>query len=148
MFCLRSRVDGSTTARWVLSKYAASLWSYGDRALMRRGLAHRLTWLPVLLLSMPSVALAGQQVGENSAYAREMGFRMRFYYVSAGNGTGQIEYICQAFPGTTASTSTASAVWQVRKFVYDSSNRISTIDFAGPNDAFDQVCDNRASLSY
>ena len=115
---------------------------------MRRGLAQGSMLLLILWMSMPSVAFAGQQVGENSAYAREMGFRARFFYVTSGNGIGAMEYICRAFPGTTASNSTASAVWQVQKFVYDSSNRISTIDFAGPDDGFNQVCDNRTSLSY
>ena len=104
--------------------------------------------LLTLWMTMPSVAFAGKGVGEDAAYAREMGFRARFFYVAAGNGASQIEYICRAFPGTTASSSTANAVWQVQKFVYDSSNRISTIDFAGPDDGFNQICDNRTSLSY
>ena len=99
------------------------------------------------LLWMTSVH-AGQQVGENSDYAREMGFEQRFFYVAAGNGTGQVEYICKAFAGMNSNDDTAAAIWQVQKFVYDSSNRISTIAFAGDNDGFDQVCDNRASLNY
>lgn len=91
---------------------------------------------------------AGKIVGEDAAYAREMGFRQRFFYVASGNGTSQIEYVCRAFPGTNASSSTGNAVWQVQRFTYDSSNRISTIDFAGLDDAYNQSCDNRASLSY
>jgi len=91
---------------------------------------------------------AGKQVGEDSAYAREVGFEQRFFYVSGGNGDGQIEYICRAFPGVGDSDNTAAAVWQVQRFTYDSSNRISTIAFAGDDDAYGQSCDNRASLDY
>lgn len=86
--------------------------------------------------------------GEQPTYARETGFEMRFFYVSGGNGDGQIEYICQAFPGTTGSDSTAASVWQVKRFTYDSSNRVSTIAFAGDDDAYTQICDNRTSLDY
>ena len=100
------------------------------------------------LLAHAPIAFAGQGVGENSAYAREMGFEQRFFYVSGGNGDGQVEYICRAFPGTFASSSTASAVWQVQRFTYDSSNRISTIAFAGDDDGFNQICDSRTSLDY
>jgi hypothetical protein len=100
------------------------------------------------LLILSSSAYAGKIVGEDASYAREMGFEAKFFYVASGDGAGQIEYICRAFPGTTASSSTANAVWQVQRFTYDSSNRISTIAFAGDDDAFNQICDNRTSLDY
>lgn len=100
-----------------------------------------------LSLSLHS-AEAGKIVGEESSYAREQGVRQRFFYVASGNGESQVEYICRAFPGTTASSSTANAVWQVQRFTYDSSNRVSTIDFAGVDDAYNQVCDSRVSLTY
>ena len=93
-------------------------------------------------------AEAGKIVGETSTYAREQGFRTRLFYVSAGDGAGQVEFICKTFPGLFAGNSTANAVWQVRRFTYDSSDRVSTILFAGEDDAYNQVCDNRASLSY
>ena len=95
-----------------------------------------------------TICYAGQQVGEESSYAREMGMEQRFFYVASGNGQNQIEYICKAFPGTTGSGSTASSVWQVQRFTYNSSNQISTIAFAGDDDAYNQICDNRASLDY
>src|SRR3990167_4669575 len=91
---------------------------------------------------------AGKGVGEDAAYAREMGFEARFFYVSGGNGDGQIEFICRAFPGTIGSDDVNDDVWQVQKFVYDSSNRISTIAFAGDDDAFNQICANRTTLNY
>lgn len=92
---------------------------------------------------------AGKGVGEDAAYAREMGFEQRFFYVAVGSdGENQFEYICRAFPGTTASSSTANAVWQVQRFTYDTSDRISTIAFAGDDDAYNQVCANRTTLDY
>lgn len=102
----------------------------------------------LVILSSYNTVEAGKGVGEDAAYAREMGFESRFFYVASGNGVNQIEYICRAFPGTTASSSTADAVWQVQRFTYDSSNLISTIAFAGDDDAFNQICDSRASLDY
>ena len=91
---------------------------------------------------------AGKGVGEESAYAREMGFEQRLFYVASGNGVDQIEYICRAFPGTIGSDDVNDDVWQVQRFVYDSSNRISTIAFAGDDDAFNQICANRTTLNY
>ena len=99
------------------------------------------------VMFLPS-AWAGKLVGEEAGYIREQGVEQRFFYVAAGNGAGQIEYICRAFPGTTGSKDTSSSVWQVQRFTYDSSNRISTIAFAGSDDRYDQICDNRTSLSY
>ena len=94
-------------------------------------------------------AEAGKIVGETSTYAREQGFRTRLFYVTAGSdGAGQVEYICKTFPGLFAGNSTANAVWQVRRFSYDTSDRVSTILFAGTDDAYNQVCDDRTSLSY
>src|SRR3990167_9481775 len=81
---------------------------------------------------------AGKGVGEDAAYAREVGFETIFFYKSGGNGDGQIEYICRAFPGTIGSDDTADDVWQVQRFTYDSSDRVSTMAFAGDDDAFTQ----------
>ena len=104
--------------------------------------------LGLLLLASTEMVIAGKGVGEDAAYAREMGFESRFFYVASGNGEGQIEYICRAFPGTTGSDETATSVWQVQRFTYDSSNRLSTIAFAGDDDAYTQVCANRVTLNY
>ena len=100
------------------------------------------------LLSIPRPVEAGKGVGEDAAYAREMGFESRFFYVSGGNGDGQGEYICRALPGTTGSDATSSAVWQVQRFYYNSSNLLTRISFAGDDDAYASICDNRTSLSY
>lgn len=115
---------------------------------MRSGGLERLILLTGLLASSP-LAFAGQQLGENSAYAREMGFETRLFYVASGSdGENQVEYICKAFPGTTASSSTANAVWQVQRFSYNSTNQLTRISFAGDDDAYTQICDNRTSLNY
>ena len=115
---------------------------------MRGGLVGLTLALLTLSLTSTPRALAGQQAGENSAYAREQGKSYRFYYVSGGNGDGQVKYICRAFPGMTQNDNIAAAVWQVQRFTYDSSNRISAIAFAGDDDGYGQICDNRASLDY
>lgn len=103
--------------------------------------------LGLLVLTAPP-SHAGPFVGETSVYARESGFEQHFFYGTSGNANGKIEYICRAFPGTTGSDSTASAVWQVQLLTYNSSGNLTDMEFAGDDDKFDQVCDNRASLNY
>lgn len=56
---------------------------------------------------------------------------------------GLVEYIGFAKPGT----STSSASWQIKKMVYSGTNVISIL-FADGDLNFDNVWDNRASLSY
>lgn len=102
----------------------------------------------LVLTAPPSVVEAGKGVGEDAAYAREMGMEQRFFYVAAGDGIGQIQYICRSFPGTTGSDDVNDDVWQVQRFTYDSSNRLSTIAYAGDDDAYNQICANRATLNY
>lgn len=92
----------------------------------------------------PPPVFAGQQLGEDSVYAREMGKDKLLFYVAAGNGIGQVEYLCEADPGKASS----AAAWRIQKFVYDSSNRLSTIRWAGGSDDQNDICDDRASLSY
>lgn len=93
-------------------------------------------------------ASAGQQVGEESSYSRKMGFETKIYYGSSGGADGQPEYICKAFPGVNGSDSTASSVWQVARLTYDADGNVTDIEYAGDDDAFSSVCDNRASLNY
>ena len=89
-------------------------------------------------------AIAGPYVGEQPVYSRDQGWEDRYFYVASGNGVGQVEYHCRA----QYNTATSAASWSVRRFTYDSSNRVSVVEWAGGNDAFNQVCDNRATLSY
>ena len=104
--------------------------------------------LLLLALTVPLSLQAANFPGEQPTYARETGFEQRFFYVSGGNGDEQIEYICRAFPGTIGSDDVSDDVWQVQRFTYDSSNRISTIAFAGDDDAYNQVCASRTVINY
>ena len=65
-------------------------------------------------------------------------------YVASGNGAGKEEYVGYAEPGS----ADASAVWQIQKLVYDSNNKISTVRYADGDLKFNNIWDNRASLSY
>ena len=103
-------------------------------------------WL-LLVLAVPTLAWAGNFPGEQPAYIREVGLEQKFFYGTSGNADGQVEYICRAFAGTTGSDDTSSSVWQVQRFTYGT-NGITDIEFAGDDDAFNQICDNRASLNY
>ena len=112
---------------------------------MRRGQAS----LTVLLaLTCAPLAYAGNFPGEQPAYAREVGQEQKFYYGSSGGADGQVEYICRAFSGTTGSDATSSSVWQVQRFTYNSGGQLTEIEFAGDDDAYTQICDNRVSLNY
>ena len=98
----------------------------------------------VLISSWALSATAGNFPGEQPVYSRDQGRQTLLFYVSGGNGDGKVEYICTADSGV----ATTTARWQISKLAYDNSNRVSTITWAGGNDAFDQVCDSRASLTY
>src|SRR3990167_7798957 len=82
----------------------------------------------VLCLSLDALVIspseAGKGVGEDASYAREMGFEQRLFYVASGDGAGQVEYICRAFPGTLGSDDVSDDVWQVQRFTYDASDRV------------------------
>ena len=45
-------------------------------------------------------------------------------------------------------TATATAAWQIKKFAYDASSNLTSVKWAGGNEAFGGIWDNRASLSY
>ena len=98
----------------------------------------------VLISSFALTSQAGNFPGEQPVYSRDQGRQSLLFYVSGGNGDGKVEYICTADSGVASS----AARWQISRLTYDSSDRVSTIAWAGGNDAFDQICDNRASLTY
>ena len=105
--------------------------------------------LLTLYLTAPPLGHAANFPGEQPTYARETGFETRLFYVAAGSdGENQVEYICNAFPGTTGSDATSSSVWQVRRFYYNTSDQLTRISFAGDDDAYTFICDNRVSLSF
>lgn len=53
-------------------------------------------------------------------------------------------YIGKVTPGSVGNT--PSAIWQIKKIT--TSGTITTISFADGNDSYDNIWDNRASLSY
>ncbi|MBF0371246.1 MAG: hypothetical protein HQL52_17495 [Magnetococcales bacterium] len=62
----------------------------------------------------------------------------------AYNGNNDPEYVGQAIPGST----TGDAVWQVKRITYDGNQNPTVIEFAGVAASFNQVWDDRASLTY
>ena len=55
-----------------------------------------------------------------------------------------IEYFGKANIGTL----TSDALWQIKKLSYDSNQNITTVEWADGDIAFNNVWDDRASLSY
>ncbi len=53
-------------------------------------------------------------------------------------------YFGKATPGTP----TGEARWQIRKMEYDANSNLTAIKWADGNQSFDNVWDNRTSLSY
>ena len=64
----------------------------------------------------------------------------RFAYDASGN----LEYEGWAVPGS----ATSDGVWCIRKHTYDASNRVTLSQYADGNTAFDNVWDDRATLTY
>ena len=55
-----------------------------------------------------------------------------------------ISYFGSASPGS----ATSSSKWQIRRQTKDSQGRTTKIEFAAQKASFDQVWDNRATLTY
>ena len=87
---------------------------------------------------------AGNFPGEQPVYGRDQGRTTLLFYKSGGNGDGKVEYICTADPGT----ATSASRWQITQLTYDSSNRVSEVEWAGGTDNFINVCDSRTSYTY
>jgi YD repeat-containing protein len=97
------------------------------------------------LLASTLTSQAGNFPGEQPVYSRDQGRQSLLFYVADGSdGAGKVEYICTADSGVATST----ARWQVSRLSYDTSDRVSTIRWAGGTDNFTSVCDDRVSLSY
>jgi hypothetical protein len=58
--------------------------------------------------------------------------------------SGNMEYLGKADIGA----NTATSVWQIKKMVYDVDGNLTDIQFADGDDVFDNIWDNRESLSY
>lgn len=59
------------------------------------------------------------------------------------DGSSNLLYLGMALPAT----ATSAATWQIRKFLYTGANLTSTL-YAGGTRQFNNIWDNRASLSY
>jgi hypothetical protein len=60
------------------------------------------------------------------------------------NASGSVQYIGKAEPGA----SVASSVWQIKKFLYDSDYKLSSIAWASGSIDFAYVWNDRAGLVY
>lgn len=60
------------------------------------------------------------------------------------DGSNNPIYIGIAAPGTV----TSESKWMVKKLAWDGNNNLTSLKFAGGASEFDQVWDNRGSLSY
>lgn len=60
------------------------------------------------------------------------------------NASGGLQYMGRAVPGSLS----ASAVWQIKKFLYNSDYLISSVVWASGSIDFSNIWDNRASLTY
>lgn len=67
----------------------------------------------------------------------------RYKQLIAYNDNNQTLYVGLAAPGARES----QAVWQIKKWTWEGTNLVS-IKFADGNTAFDNIWDNRATLSY
>lgn len=65
-------------------------------------------------------------------------------YVASGNGEGQPEYVGYSDPGTGAGDSS----WAIKKLTYDSSQRVTDVQWANGNNEFVNEWDLRATYSY
>lgn len=102
-----------------------------------------------------------EQNVQNSSFDKDFGLNIvetvgfdgkNVQRMNASNMTLRIEYdgnnnpiyIGIATPGT----DTASNFWQVRKLTFDGNNNVTSIIYGGGSPNFDQVWDNRTSLTY
>jgi hypothetical protein len=58
---------------------------------------------------------------------------------------GNVIYIGQAYPGNSTKS---AAVWRIQKLTYDANSNVTDRQFASGSTGFDQVWNNRVSLSY
>lgn len=66
------------------------------------------------------------------------------YTIATAYSGGNLIYVGKAAPGTAKSAS----FWQIMKLTYDISDNLTDIQWADGDKKFDNIWDNRASLSY
>ena len=62
----------------------------------------------------------------------------------AYDASNNLEYVGTAFPGT----ATSAALWRIKNLTYDGSNNLTGVLWADGDTNYDNVWDDRASLSY
>ena len=62
----------------------------------------------------------------------------------AYDANGNVLYLGQAPPGA----ATSAAIWQIRRFTYDANGNMTAIWWADGNTVYDNIWDDRATLSY
>lgn len=94
-----------------------------------------------------SISAAIREILENSetrdAFVSSFATDLLLTQAIAYDGNNQTEYIGYALPGT----GKGEAKWLIKKLTY-SSGLVTDIQFAGGSAQFDQIWNNRASLSY
>lgn len=60
------------------------------------------------------------------------------------DGSGNPIYLGMSTPGT----ATSDAKWQIRKLTFNGQNEVTAMQYANGSPNFDQIYNNRASLSY
>ena len=65
------------------------------------------------------------------------------------DGSGNLIYIGRCLlPIVNLASPDADAIWQIRKLTYDGSNNVTAIKYADGNDQYDNIWNNRTSLTY
>lgn len=59
-------------------------------------------------------------------------------------GGSLVVYVGWSTPGV----ATSDAKWKIRKFTYDGNNNVTQIRYAGKDVGFNQIWDNRTTLTY
>ena len=96
----------------------------------------------------PSLLVAGSDGSTKQLRADDLrnlqitnaAYTMILDYVGGANPI----YVCRSLPGTASS----AASWQICKLTWNGSNNPTNVQWADGNSNFDNVADNRASLSY
>lgn len=82
----------------------------------------------------------GVSTGQGFKFTDTVTYATEMDYAGGSNPV----YIGLANPGT----ATSEAAWQIKKLTYDTSGNLTTIQLANSAPNFDQVWDDRSSLTY
>jgi len=98
----------------------------------------------LILLSATTYVIADQKKVYDSIVVQPVEDISALFAIQVSrDGTGDIEYVGYAKPGTATSVTR----WQIKKVTYTDSN-IDTVGFADGNDQFDNEWDERTGYTY